>query len=101
MGRRRLDMRTMETIRSRCTLRGTVPPAMLMEYIKKDSEAGMFVCQFCGKANLQKNNIRKHIEGVHFKGHFIYKCEMCNKDFNGKHSLSVHLSRFHGNSANK
>jgi len=80
---------------------GKVDPAMLMEYIKKDSEAGMFVCQFCGKANLQKNNIRKHIEGVHFKGHFIYKCEMCNKDFNGKHSLSVHLSRFHGDSANK
>ena len=76
-------------------------PTMLKEYIKKDSETGMFVCHFCGKANLQKNNIRKHIEGVHFPGHFVYKCEICMKDFNGKNSLSVHMYKYHGNSANK
>eukprot|EP00092_Neocalanus_flemingeri_P070496 GFUD01086542.1.p1 GENE.GFUD01086542.1~~GFUD01086542.1.p1 ORF type:complete len:102 (-),score=26.57 GFUD01086542.1:208-474(-) len=87
------------------TMQGTDPekadPALLNDYIKKDSETGMFVCQFCGKENVQKNNIRKHIEGVHFPGQFVYKCEMCNKNFNGKNSLSVHLYKFHGNSASK
>ena len=79
------------------------PPtrAVLNDYIKKDPETGMFSCQFCGKANVQKNNIRNHIEGVHFPGQFVYKCELCNKDFNGKNSLSVHVSKYHGNTVNK
>jgi len=76
-------------------------PTMLNDYIKKDPSTGMFVCQFCGKENLQKNNIRKHIEGVHFTGSFVYKCEICNKDFNGKNSLSTHLYKYHGSSTNK
>ena len=76
-------------------------PNMLNDYIKKDSNTGMFVCQFCGKDSLQKSNIKKHVEGVHFSGHFVYNCEICNKDFNGKNSLSVHLYKYHGKSPNK
>ena len=76
--------------------------AMLNSYIKKDSVKGIFVCQICGKGSLQKSNIKKHVEGVHFPGHFDHKCEICDKDFNGKNSLSVHLYKFHGaGSANK
>jgi len=79
---------------------GKAPPTertVLNDYITKDPETGMFSCQFCGKSNIQKNNIRNHIEGVHFPGQFVYKCDQCNKDFNGKNSLSVHLSKYHGN----
>ena len=76
-------------------------PNMLNDYIKKDVDTGMFVCQICGKDSLQKSNIKKHVEGVHFAGHFVYNCDICNKDFNGKNSLSVHLYRYHGKSPNK
>jgi len=76
-------------------------PRMLNDYIKKDPESGLFLCQFCGKQNLQKNNIRKHIEGVHFTGSFVYKCNLCNKDFNGKNSLSTHMYKYHGNVINE
>ena len=76
--------------------------SMLNSYIKKDAITRMFVCQICGKESLQKSNIKKHVEGVHFPGQFVYKCEICEKDFNGKNSLSVHLYKFHGtNSVNK
>jgi len=76
-------------------------PRMLNDYIKKDPESGLFLCQFCGKQNMQKNNIRKHIEGVHFTGSFVYKCNLCNKDFNGKNSLSTHMYKYHGNVINE
>jgi len=78
----------------------TADPTTLNDYIKKDPNTGLFVCTFCGKQNMQKNNIRKHIEGVHFTGSFVYKCDLCNKDFNGKNSLSTHMYKYHGNVSN-
>ena len=69
-------------------------PSLLNEYINKE-RTGVFSCRLCGKTNSQKNNIRKHIEGVHFPGQFVYECEYCHKKFNGKNSLTVHLYKFH------
>ena len=77
----------------------TPDPAMLNDYIKKDVNSGMFICQCCGKENVQKNNIRKHLEGVHFAGHFVYKCSFCDKAFNGKNSLSTHMYKYHSSSS--
>jgi len=77
---------------------GSGDSAMLNSYIKKDSSTAMFVCQICGKESIQKSNIKKHVEGVHFPGHFAYKCDICNKHFNGKNSLSVHIYKYHGTS---
>ena len=74
-----------------------VNPSTLNDYIKKDISTGAFSCTLCGKVNAQKNNIRKHIEGVHFPGQFVYDCSICYKRFNGKNSLSVHMYKFHSN----
>ena len=74
-----------------------VDPSTLNDYIQKDSSTGAFSCLICGKVNAQKNNIRKHIEGVHFPGQFVVSCNVCFKQFNGKNSLSVHMYKFHNN----
>ena len=68
---------------------------MLANYIYKDPTSGHFTCNICYKANAQKNNIMKHIEGVHFPGQFVYTCSICSKNFNGKNSLQVHMYKFH------
>ena len=71
--------------------------AILDEYMQRSNETGMIVCSLCGKTNKSKQNIKNHIEGVHFRGQFVYECSYCKKTFNGKNSLSVHLSKFHSN----
>ena len=69
--------------------------SMLDDYITKDSVTGKFVCQTCGKSNKQKNCIKMHIEAIHFPGRFVYFCSICVKPFNGKNSLTVHMTRSH------
>ena len=64
------------------------------DYVVKE-ELGTFSCQICGKSNNQKNNIKNHIEAVHFPDQFTYNCHLCNKSFVGKNSLAVHRSKFH------
>ena len=68
---------------------------MLEEYIEKDAESGLLICRSCGKANRNKTNIKNHVESIHFAGQFVYNCQMCSKTFNGKNSLSVHMSVAH------
>ena len=72
---------------------------MLDQYIRKgneeDSFSSHFFCTICGKGNSQKNNVRNHVESIHFAGSFVYNCDHCDKSFNGKNSLSVHLSTYH------
>ena len=70
-------------------------PSVLEDYIKRDQETGLFICNICGKTNRQKTNIKNHLEGVHFHGQFVYECSYCGKRFNGKNSLSVHVHKFH------
>merc|ERR1719319_969655 len=69
--------------------------SVLDEYITKDSATGNFLCRTCGKSSKQKNCIRMHIEAIHFPGQFVYTCSICNKTFNGKNSLTVHMARSH------
>ena len=69
-------------------------PSSLYRYIKKES--GLFVCTLCGKSSSQRGNLRKHVEGVHFPGQFVYECQTCGKKFNGMNSFSVHKYTVHG-----
>ena len=70
---------------------------VLEEYIEKNSQTGMFICRSCGKENKNKTNLKNHIESIHFPGQFVYYCRVCNNAFNGKNSLSVHMSVAHKN----
>ena len=68
---------------------------MIEAYIKKNPQSGMVECGVCGKEDKYKNNLRKHIESIHFPGQFVYTCQKCGKHFNGKNSLAVHMSNSH------
>jgi len=76
---------------------GNKDRVVLEEYIEKNSQTGMFICRSCGKENKKKTNLKNHIESVHFPGQFVYYCRVCNNAFNGKNSLSVHMSVAHKN----
>lgn len=69
--------------------------SVLEEYIEKDHQSGQFVCKTCGKSNKQKGVVKSHVEAIHFAGHFVYSCGICGKTFNGKNSLSTHMTRSH------
>ena len=64
-------------------------------YIEKDPTSSKSICTLCGKTSNYRKDIRKHLQGVHFKGQFIYECNYCGKNFNGSNSLSSHVSKNH------
>jgi len=70
-------------------------PAVLEGYIKRNPNSSLVECGICGKEDKYKNNLRKHIESIHFPGQFVYTCQLCGKEFNGKNSLAVHMSNTH------
>ena len=51
------------------------------------------ICRVCGKEGLQKH-IRKHIEANHLEGLCI-PCDVCDKTFSSRNSLTIHKGRFH------
>ena len=54
-----------------------------------------FSCTLCGKENVQKGNVVKHVESVHFPNLFSYQCKFCEKQFSARNSLYAHVSRNH------
>jgi len=54
-----------------------------------------YKCTLCGKENSHLNNLRNHIESVHFPGHFSYSCHHCEKTFKTKNVLCSHISHMH------
>jgi len=65
-----------------------------MEKILRETKT-YYSCTFCGKENSHINNIRNHLESVHFPGQFSYDCQYCGKSFKSKNSLAVHVSLNH------
>ena len=51
------------------------------------------VCKTCGKEGM-RNDIRKHIEGNHFKG-LSFPCNLCGKTSKSRNALSNHKHRSH------
>ena len=71
---------------------------MLNQYIVKDvNEAGIvvFKCTLCDLENGVGNNVLNHVESQHFPGTFTYKCDFCEKTYQSKNALSVHVHRNH------
>jgi len=65
---------------------------------KLPTETGWkYSCTLCGKENVQKANIVKHVESVHFPNLFSYQCKFCEKQFTARNSLYAHVSRNHKN----
>jgi len=68
------------------------------QYLQKTTTEGGkagYSCTLCGKENSHMNNVRNHVESVHFPGHFSYNCPHCEKTFKSKNSISTHVSREH------
>ena len=78
---------------------GSGARVVLDEYVARGQVDGRanFRCTICGRANVKKNNIINHIESVHFPNSFTYNCSLCDKQFNSKNSLNVHVSTKHRN----
>ena len=72
-------------------------PRQLLEYVKKDeSEGGKFYCTLClGFSNATRGCVRNHVESKHFKGNFIYSCDLCLETFTTRTILNNHKSRKH------
>ena len=63
-------------------------------YIEKWDD-GRYQCIICGKVsvNRKRSDMRKHIE-IHIDG-LSYTCDICQKKFKSKNSLSTHKSTVH------
>ena len=66
-----------------------------MEKSKLQDGRPCYKCNICGKGNSRINNIRNHIESVHFPGHFSYNCDYCEKTFKSKNAMCNHVTRLH------
>ena len=55
----------------------------------------VWTCKVCGKKDqLNKSNIKKHIEGVHLEG-ASYTCDLCGAIARSKNGLQIHIFRNH------
>ncbi|XP_023339231.1 protein tramtrack, beta isoform isoform X10 [Eurytemora carolleeae] len=49
---------------------------------------GGFVCGLCFKfKHVWRTNVRNHIESIHYKGHFVYNCDICGQVKNSKQDV--------------
>ena len=61
---------------------------------KYASKRGFFPCAECPKVFTQKQNLWRHVRGIH-KGLQNYKCDKCPKSFSLKENLSRHVKSIH------
>ena len=75
------------------------PNQLTLSYIEKDerTENGKHLhrCTLCGKTGKDRSNMRRHVESVHFPSSFQFECNYCEKVFNAKNNLYVHISTQH------
>jgi len=55
-----------------------------------------WTCRLCGKADIQKMNIKNHIEGKHIEG-ISHPCHMCGSSSRSRNALRLHIAKQHGN----
>ena len=58
------------------------------------SDQFSYQCKLCNYTANQSQQVRNHIEAKHNVGQ-VYDCDLCQKSFSTKNSLSVHKSRSH------
>ena len=54
-----------------------------------------WVCNVCGKEDLNKSNIKTHIEAIHITSGLSYPCDVCGRASRTKQALRMHKSRSH------
>ena len=54
-----------------------------------------WVCNVCGKEDLNKSNIKTHIEAIHITSGLSYPCDVCGRASKTKQALRMHKSRRH------
>ena len=74
---------------------GLSNPSDLLQYVlphllAEDSGPGKsgFVCGICFQfKHIWKANVRNHVESKHFKGQFVYKCDICGAEKTSKQEM--------------
>ena len=69
-----------------------------IQHVSTDNMSTQLICTICGKMDVFKGNILKHVEAVHFPNMFHHTCTLCGKSARSKGALYKHVSRHHRNS---
>jgi len=73
--------------------KGAQCPSDLLQFVlphlfEDDSGKTGFVCGICFQfKHIWKANVRNHVESKHFKGQFVYKCDICGAIKNSKQEM--------------
>ena len=74
---------------------GIRDPDDLKKHISYNHATKNYHCDLCEKACLQKGNLMKHIENIHFPNSFVHLCRYCGAEFSKKNLLYQHVSYSH------
>lgn len=72
---------------------GVKNPSDLLQFVlphqfEDDSGKSGFVCAICLQfKHIWKANVRNHVESKHFKGQFVYKCDICGSQKQSKQEM--------------
>ena len=72
-------------------------PEDFNQFIVVQDDERKFLCGVCKIfSHKSRQNVRNHLESIHFKGYFTYTCDICGKVTNTNGSMQTHKSIFHG-----
>ena len=75
-------------------------PEDLYQYVAPLANSNDFYCTLCSVfKHSKKANVRNHIESKHFKGVFLYQCDICQDFKNSKQEMYVCKSNHKKNAA--
>jgi len=81
--------------------KGVKNPSDLLQYVlphqfEDDSGKSGFICGICFQfKHIWKANVRNHVESKHFKGQFVYKCDICGSFKTSKQEMYACKSGHH------
>ena len=77
-------------------------PEDLYKYVAPIPSSTEFYCTLCSLfKHTKKANVRNHIESKHFKGLFMYKCDVCQDFKNSKQEMYACKTNHKKNGNNK
>ena len=67
-------------------------PEELYQFVGRSEEVpGTFVCSICKEFKASRRGlVRNHVESIHFRGVFRYRCDICDKDFHNRNKKRSH-----------
>lgn len=68
-------------------------PDDLLQYVSPDAQDGKtsYICSLCEKFRHKfRANVRNHVESQHFRGAFMYPCDICGMESQSKQELYSH-----------